>query len=72
MAYETDERSDIRIHLALTREEADALLYLLLRVEPGADVSEEMTDRLLCLLADAQRPRASSRPTIFHGCEDAA
>lgn|GEM_PF-6390960 len=57
-----------RVTLQLSAEEADALLSLLLQAEPCTEVSEEMTDQLLCRIAGVQRElvrRCYSNPRVI-------
>ncbi|MDX1931831.1 MAG: hypothetical protein SFU56_04425 [Capsulimonadales bacterium] len=47
-----------QVTLHLTPDEADAMLSILLHVANLPDVSGEMTERLLCRVADLQRQLA--------------
>lgn len=49
-----------QVTLHLTPEEADAMLSILLHVANLPDVSGEMTERLLCRVADLQRQLSRS------------
>lgn len=50
-----------RVRVELTADQADALLHLLLSAPPSTVVSEEMTEALLHVLADAQRAMVRRR-----------
>lgn len=47
-----------RVMLAITEEEADALMSILLDTRPTTEVPEAVAEALLCRVADAQRKSA--------------